>query len=356
MAHEFRSRLLNSFVWLIRRKSHHGSKERLMFNALRRSRLIAKARKAARAKIWRKAIEFYREAVTLGPPRARDWLQLGHALKHSDDPLGAEEAYRRAITIEPHWSESYKQLGYLLWDRGDDVEAVKLFSQSAGLGDMDSALRRIMSEVGMDAHHQELAIYSGLRAVPSFEPHSTRALGLSARISRSAARKAAREGRWPEAIKRYSELVRQVPNDRGAWVQLGHCQKHADDLAAAEVAYRRAIALAPEDGDSLRHLGFLLRDMGRRDAARAIFQLAREALHDAPDVHAALDDLGHSRTIDGRQSAVLAADRFAVAAHNAADPVSAPPLVAAPAHLSPVTRAELNAVVSAILAARKRAG
>ena len=328
-----------------------------MLNTLRRSRLIAKARKAARAKIWRKAVESYTEAVRLNPPRARDWVQLGHALKHSDDPLSAEEAYRQAIAIEPRWSESYKQLGYLLWDRGNDMEAVKLFSQAAGLGDMDGALRRIMSEAGMDAYHQEMAVHAGLRAIPPSEPPSTaRSSALSARMSRSAARKAAREGNWSAAIKRYSELLRCMPTDRGAWVQLGHCQKHADDQAAAEAAYRRAIALAPEDGNNLRHLGFLLRDMGRRDAARAIFQLARETLHDAPDIQAALDDLGHGPQAERLSSANLSTDQFAVAVHGSAGIISTPPPVAAPAHLSPVTRAELNAVVSAILAARKRTG
>lgn len=327
-----------------------------MIGMIRRSRYVAKARNAARAQVWTSAVDYYLLATSGGSARSKDLVQLGHALRHTGDPHRAEEAYRRAIEAAPRWAEPYRQLGYLLWDRGRDADAVRLFATALGLRDSDVSLRRILGEAGMSAGDQELAILDALEALPVLR----RSDDLSPRFAlamrhRSVARKEAKAGQWAKAAQQYVRYLRGCPNDGAAWMQLGHCRKQLGDVREAEDAYRTAVAMNGPRGDDLRHLGFLLREMGKYDAANAVLHVAMRLLDHAPDVADALDDL--LPKINATKGATWSAPAAVLAAqvHPAERAGAVAPKVAVPEHLSPISAAELQAVVAAIIAARKAA-
>jgi predicted O-linked N-acetylglucosamine transferase (SPINDLY family) len=82
--------------------------------------------------------------------------------------------------------------------------------------------------------------------------------------------------------------VARAPTDVAAWKRLGEIQRTRDP-AAAEAAWRRAVELAPGDGEAHFHLGNLCRDRGELDAARTEYE---RALASAPDHAGLLNNLG----------------------------------------------------------------
>lgn len=326
-----------------------------MLELIRRQRLVFKARTAARVHDWARAADCYRRAVAVSRPRARDLVQLGHALKHSGDGQGAEAAYREAAQVAPRWPEPSRQLGYLLWDRGRDAEAVEQFARALSLGDSDPSLRRIMGEAGLSPADQEFAILNVLSRVGPGANEGSAGFRPTAIPRRAAARKAARVGQWGVAASHYGRYLEVQPDDGAAWVQLGHCRRQLADLAGAEQAYRQALACGALRGDVLRHLGFVLRDSGKHQAARAVLQGAMALLDDAADIEAAIADIDLVAQREPLSSLVVPVQSFAVPVHTIESRPANPPPVSGPEHLSPVTRAELDAVVRAIVAAREPA-
>lgn len=82
--------------------------------------------------------------------------------------------------------------------------------------------------------------------------------------------------------------VARAPTDVAAWKRLGEILR-AHDPAAAEAAWRRAVELAPADGEAHFHLGNLCRDRGELNAARTEYERALAA---APDHAGLLNNLG----------------------------------------------------------------
>jgi FkbM family methyltransferase len=110
-----------------------------------------------------------------------------------------------------------------------------------------------------------------------------------------AARRAARQGNWPDAEIAYSAMVAIRGTIPRVWLQYGHALKEQGDLAGAERAYREALALDPSDPDANLQLGHALKLRGAHARAteayleayrlRPSFDAARRelvALHFSP--------------------------------------------------------------------------
>ena len=65
------------------------------------SRARSAGNKARDEKHWRDAAEAYARFLRLRPNSAAVWTQLGHCLKESGDPAGAEGAYLQALELDP---------------------------------------------------------------------------------------------------------------------------------------------------------------------------------------------------------------------------------------------------------------
>ena len=79
------------------------------------------------------------------------------------------------------------------------------------------------------------------------------------------------------AIAEYEKAVSLSPNDYRFWMTLGTAQEQAGNPAKAEVALRRAVALAPAYAYPRWYLGNLLLRNGRYDEAFAELRLASQA-------------------------------------------------------------------------------
>ncbi len=81
--------------------------------------------------------------------------------------------------------------------------------------------------------------------------------------------RASRARDWPRAARLYRKALRRVPDAPAVWVQYGHALKETGDVAGAEIAYRRAVALAPDVAEWHLFLGEALLRQGRTEEARA---------------------------------------------------------------------------------------
>ncbi len=110
----------------------------------------------------------------------------------------------------------------------------------------------------------------------------------SAELRREQARAAWMIGDTAGAEADCRTALERAPNDVTAWNLLGEIVRAADPIAA-EAAWRRALDIAPGNGEAHFHLGNLHRERGDPGAARREYELALEA---APDHPGLLNNLG----------------------------------------------------------------
>lgn len=73
------------------------------------------------------------------------------------------------------------------------------------------------------------------------------------------------------------------PERRGAWIQLGHALKEAGFHAKAEEAYRKALALKPDDSEIILQLAHLSKVRGRLDETAELLRQASDMGHPLRD-------------------------------------------------------------------------
>lgn len=81
---------------------------------------------------------------------------------------------------------------------------------------------------------------------------------------------AVEKGEFAAALPHLQEAVDGDPDNADAWNLLGFARRKSGDLASAEQAYDRALALDDEHTGALEYLGMLYVETGRFDAARAL--------------------------------------------------------------------------------------
>jgi cytochrome c-type biogenesis protein CcmH/NrfG len=81
-----------------------------------------------------------------------------------------------------------------------------------------------------------------------------------------------------QSIKMLEGLVANDPNNRNAWVELGHNYFDSDQPVKAIEAYGKALALGPDDPNVLTDQGVMFRRMGQYD--RAIDNFSKAATLD----------------------------------------------------------------------------
>lgn len=105
------------------------------------------------------------------------------------------------------------------------------------------------------------------------------ALGLSpdwaGAIRLYLARRLADAMRWDDVVAVYRELVATRPRDAEAQLRLGHALLYGVRSGVeAELAYRRALSLAPDDPAAWASLGAALNTQARHPEAEAAFEQA----------------------------------------------------------------------------------
>jgi tetratricopeptide (TPR) repeat protein len=107
------------------------------------------------------------------------------------------------------------------------------------------------------------------------------------------------ERRFEEAEALYREVLEVRPNSIRAWVDLGNVAAERGRPRDAEGAYRRALAIDPDDRDALNNLAWLLLEEGvRLEEAEGL--ATRAATPAGPDRPRAQDTLGRVQLARGR--------------------------------------------------------
>lgn len=84
---------------------------------------------------------------------------------------------------------------------------------------------------------------------------------------------------WAQDAYWRRQICNLDPERRGAWTQLGHALKEAGFHAKAEEAYRKALALKPDDAEIVLQLAHLSKVRGRLDETADLLRQALEMGH-----------------------------------------------------------------------------
>jgi tetratricopeptide (TPR) repeat protein len=200
--------------------------------------------------------------------RARDKYALGRALERAHEPAAAIAAYRAATSLDPSIPEANYRMGMLFLTVNQLRPAAECFVQEV-------------------IHH------------PS-HTDAARELGITY----------ARLGEADKAVLQLEPLTRSNPRDAASWAALGFAYMSAKRTAAADSAFRRALALEPKNASWHRDHGAVLAAEGRSAEARREYQLAQQL--DPKDANAWVN-LANLERREGHLEAALADYRQAEA-------------------------------------------
>jgi protein O-GlcNAc transferase len=207
------------------------------------------------------------EAVKLLPKSAEAHNALGEAYSTFGETAAARPEFERAVVLDPRHAQAHVNLAAILLQQGDAPRAIP---------HLDTAIRLFGRRP--DAAH----------------PHYLRAKIYS-------------EER--DAAKAASELQQAVdlrPDYAEAWSDLGEARKNLSDDKGALSAFRRAIALSPEDPVAQARLGSELLDTGA--VHEAVVHLD-EAVRLDPKNQSALNALQRALRQDGQVERAEAAKK-----------------------------------------------
>jgi tetratricopeptide (TPR) repeat protein len=222
----------------------------------------------------REALDRSRQLTRVAPNLATGWTVKGEALRHLEMTSEAEAAYREALALDSE-SPALYGLGILLRNEGRYDEALALLERfnnaSPGHPDGWRLTGDLLRVLGRPLEEAEVAY----RRTLELEPKSTLALfGLGAC--------AAETGRLEQALERFEQLNRLVPDDADGWMGRGEALQRLGRFEEAEVSFRRALELDPENA-ALYGLGTLAARAGRHREALDLFQRFNKATPDNAD-------------------------------------------------------------------------
>jgi len=117
-------------------------------------------------------------------------------------------------------------------------------------------------------------------------------------------------GKYADAATAYRAILSQHPESLLAWTNLGNTETQLGNRAAAEEAFRKALAIDATSRDALNNLAWLLYESKRYDEAET---LARKAVaQHGPDSYMVLDTLARVLAAKGSCNEALTTFRAAI--------------------------------------------
>lgn len=173
-------------------------------------------------------------AVALAPDSALAHFNLGRICAQLGSTDTAEKSYRRALELRPDYAEAANNLGIIVAARREFPEAERLFRQA------------IAEQVDYFAAHFNLGnmLLEGMRVLEA-RYHLARALALkpdSVDAIDRLGRALGNIGRNEDAIALLKTALAKDEDAPSPWTNLAICYVDSGNLAAAEAAYRRALA------------------------------------------------------------------------------------------------------------------
>ena len=176
------------------------------------------------------------------PDQPNFYVELGDAMRHSGNLLGAIDAYRQALVIDPLSSRAQRRLGATLGSAGQEDQAL-------------AVLRK------------------------SFEGEPTNAL-----LWYEQALIELKLGKREQAVDHLRKALQLKPDFADAQNNLGAGLAQMGDQQGAEMAFRTALTIDPYNAETRANLGRLL--AGKGDWKQAAFHLQKAVQLDSTDANA----------------------------------------------------------------------
>jgi tetratricopeptide (TPR) repeat protein len=117
-------------------------------------------------------------------------------------------------------------------------------------------------------------------------------------------------GKYADAAAAYRTILAEHPESLLAWTNLGNAETQLGNRAAAEEAFRKALAVDATSRDALNNLAWLLYESKRYDEAES---LARKAVaQHGPDSYMVLDTLARVLAAKGSCNEAMTTFRAAI--------------------------------------------
>jgi len=215
---------------------------------------------------------------------------LSEAVKlHAAGSLdAAHELYKVVLTNAPRETQALHGLALIAIDRGLPEKAVPLLVTCLQITPNDPIYRTSLGLALLKAGHTADAAAHLLEAtnraphLPEPRLHLARALS--------------RLGRQAQALEILTETAAHFPSRADLWIAKGQEERLQNQPKAAEISFRRALELLPEDANALNDLGVVIRAQGRTREAVGVY---REALSRAPRNPLTHGNLGNALTALG---------------------------------------------------------
>ncbi|HZU87942.1 MAG TPA: WcbI family polysaccharide biosynthesis putative acetyltransferase, partial [Stellaceae bacterium] len=166
-------------------------------------------------------------------------LAEGLALAEGGDPAAARDRLRAGLAVAPEAAAGYAALGRVLARLGQREEAIETARRAAALEPEDASYHAGLAALLRDAGNFAEAERE-CRTALALDPTDARSAALLVDVLR-------RADRPEEGVEIARAAAESLPDDLDCLISLAQFLIEAGDLAAAEAALRRAIAIAPQD-------------------------------------------------------------------------------------------------------------
>jgi tetratricopeptide (TPR) repeat protein len=214
------------------------------------------------------AINQYKKAIAIKPDYTPAYSNLGSALLSRGDAAGAINAYQQALSIDPDFSDAHFNLGNALMRVGDPVRAIPHFRRV--LSDApDSVDARTNLGIALTAVGQLDEGIGELEAAIRLAPVSAMAMP-----ERALGEALADRGRITEAADHLRRALSVAPDDGEAHYSLARVLLQMRQPSEAIQEFRAALARPDAPAEIHNDLGIALASAGHLDEAIAELQLA----------------------------------------------------------------------------------
>ena len=218
---------------------------------------------------------------------------------------GVVQSLQGAIAADPNFGPTYRQLAQIEARQNDLAGARDLLAQALARGNSipDSERARIQLE-SANLRNDPAARLDALAALANaelYDPETWRELATACMAAH----------RYPRAVEAYRKSVAIQPNDANSWNQLGYAAAYAGDAATANSAIESYRKLLPDSPNPLDSLGDVNLIAGHLSQAEEYY---RQCAKKNPEFFAGLDflkaALAHLMTGDVSGADALAQQYF----------------------------------------------
>jgi tetratricopeptide (TPR) repeat protein len=229
-----------------------------------------------------RATEAFRKLATLAPGDPRGPYLVGIGLRAQAKPAEAKKELEAALTLAPGYAEPMAELISMAFAEKRPDLALSRVTKQITAEPKSGALRYLLGLVYLDRREAALAEGALLKAI-ELDPQLADAYVRLSNLYMSASR-------YDEALAKLGDALKVNPQALAAQMLAGIVHERKGDIAEAQRAYEKALALNPRFAPAANNLAVLYSEHGG-DMEKAL-QLAQRAKEASPDDPRVSDTLG----------------------------------------------------------------